>query len=224
MRNGRSGYTRRSDTRFNARVETPMSSPEIRPVIIEGPPIEARWDELWHLHFSDRLLYFMSPATDYAPSAHEAEWVEAAFAQGSAAPAVPHGLCGIRGLADLLSEAKTGAARSRDCGGAASARRGGSVGAKARDPEPCRAAGRRPLRGRRGRSRCDRPALGLWTAWARLSQCPSLLAEGRGPRRRSLVILGCDPGAKERDLSHSMSFAGSDIGCRGGAGAKGWAG
>jgi type VI secretion system protein ImpC len=34
--------------------------PEIRPVIIEGPPIVPPPDELSHLHFNDRLLYFMT--------------------------------------------------------------------------------------------------------------------------------------------------------------------
>ncbi len=38
-----------------------FSPPEIRPVILEGPPIVPPWEELSHLHFNDRLLYFMSP-------------------------------------------------------------------------------------------------------------------------------------------------------------------
>lgn len=38
-----------------------LSPPEIRPVILEGPPIVPPWRELSHLHFNDRLLYFMSP-------------------------------------------------------------------------------------------------------------------------------------------------------------------
>jgi hypothetical protein len=38
-----------------------LSPPEIRPVIVEGPPIVEPWEELAHLHFNDRLLYFMSP-------------------------------------------------------------------------------------------------------------------------------------------------------------------
>jgi len=38
-----------------------MAPPEIRPVIVEGPPIIEPWEELAHLHFNDRLLYFMSP-------------------------------------------------------------------------------------------------------------------------------------------------------------------
>jgi len=33
--------------------------PEIRPVPIEGPPLVPPPDELAHLHFNDRLLYFM---------------------------------------------------------------------------------------------------------------------------------------------------------------------
>ena len=39
-----------------------LSPPEIRPVILEGPPFEPPWDELSHLHFNDKLLYFMSTA------------------------------------------------------------------------------------------------------------------------------------------------------------------
>jgi len=38
-----------------------LSPPEIRPVIIEGPPIVEPWEELASLHFNDRLLYFMRP-------------------------------------------------------------------------------------------------------------------------------------------------------------------
>jgi hypothetical protein len=34
--------------------------PAIRPVIIEGPPVVPPWDDLAHLHFNDRVLYFMS--------------------------------------------------------------------------------------------------------------------------------------------------------------------
>jgi len=34
--------------------------PEIKPVIIEGPPIPQPPEELQHIHFSDCLLYFMS--------------------------------------------------------------------------------------------------------------------------------------------------------------------
>ena len=37
-----------------------LSPPEIRPVIIEGPPVVPPWDDLAHLHFDDRVLYFMS--------------------------------------------------------------------------------------------------------------------------------------------------------------------
>jgi hypothetical protein len=35
-----------------------LSLPEIRPVVLEGPPIVEPWEELAHLHFNDRLLYF----------------------------------------------------------------------------------------------------------------------------------------------------------------------
>jgi hypothetical protein len=34
--------------------------PAIRPVILEGPPVVPPWDDLAHLHFDDRVLYFMS--------------------------------------------------------------------------------------------------------------------------------------------------------------------
>ena len=37
-----------------------VSPPEIRPVIIEGPPVIPPWEDLAHLHFNDRVLYFMS--------------------------------------------------------------------------------------------------------------------------------------------------------------------
>jgi hypothetical protein len=37
-----------------------LAPPDIRPVILEGPPIVTPWAELEHLHFNDRLLYFMS--------------------------------------------------------------------------------------------------------------------------------------------------------------------
>ena len=36
-----------------------LAPPEIRPVILEGPPIVPPPPELSHLHFSDRLIYFM---------------------------------------------------------------------------------------------------------------------------------------------------------------------
>ena len=38
-----------------------LTPPEIRPVIIEGPPIVEPWEELAHLHFNDRLLYLLRP-------------------------------------------------------------------------------------------------------------------------------------------------------------------
>jgi tRNA A-37 threonylcarbamoyl transferase component Bud32 len=37
-----------------------LAEPEIKPVIIEGPPVIAPWAELAHLHFDERVLYFMS--------------------------------------------------------------------------------------------------------------------------------------------------------------------
>lgn len=36
-----------------------LAPPEIKPVIIEGPPVIEPWEELAHLHFNDRVLYFM---------------------------------------------------------------------------------------------------------------------------------------------------------------------
>ena len=37
-----------------------FAPPEIIPIILEGPPIVPPPPELEHLHFNDRLLYFMS--------------------------------------------------------------------------------------------------------------------------------------------------------------------
>jgi TIR domain len=37
-----------------------FAAPEIRPVIIEGPPIPPPWPELAHLHFSDSLVYLLA--------------------------------------------------------------------------------------------------------------------------------------------------------------------
>jgi hypothetical protein len=34
--------------------------PEIGPVLIEGPPVPRPWKELAHLHFNDRIIYFMN--------------------------------------------------------------------------------------------------------------------------------------------------------------------
>jgi serine/threonine protein kinase len=36
-----------------------LAEPEIKPVIIEGPPVIEPWAELAYLHFNDRVLYFM---------------------------------------------------------------------------------------------------------------------------------------------------------------------
>lgn len=43
-------------------------APAIRPVILEGPPIVEPWEELAHLHFNDRLVYFMRPPGDAVDS------------------------------------------------------------------------------------------------------------------------------------------------------------
>jgi hypothetical protein len=37
-----------------------LAPPEIRPVIIEGPPIVPPPDDLAHLHFNDKAIYFMT--------------------------------------------------------------------------------------------------------------------------------------------------------------------
>lgn len=37
-----------------------FAAPEIRPIIIEGPPVPLPPPELAHLHFNDRLVYFMA--------------------------------------------------------------------------------------------------------------------------------------------------------------------
>jgi hypothetical protein len=53
----------RKEVRYalDRRGEDELAPPEIRPVILEGPPIVEPWEELAHLHFNDRLLYFMQP-------------------------------------------------------------------------------------------------------------------------------------------------------------------
>jgi hypothetical protein len=53
----------RRETRYalDRRGKNELSPPEIRPVLLEGPPIVEPWEELAHLHFNDRLLYFMRP-------------------------------------------------------------------------------------------------------------------------------------------------------------------
>jgi hypothetical protein len=38
--------------------------PEIRPLIIEGPPVPLPWEELAHLHFNDRIIYLMHQTGD----------------------------------------------------------------------------------------------------------------------------------------------------------------
>lgn len=54
---------------INAKHGDELAPPEIRPVIIEGPPPVAPPPELAHLHFADPIVYFMLPADDSAPSA-----------------------------------------------------------------------------------------------------------------------------------------------------------
>jgi len=52
----------RKEVRYalNRRGDDELAPPEIRPIILEGPPIVEPWEELAHLHFNDRLLYFMN--------------------------------------------------------------------------------------------------------------------------------------------------------------------
>lgn len=40
-----------------------FAPPEIKPIILEGPPVPLPWKELAHLHFNDRLIYFMNRQT-----------------------------------------------------------------------------------------------------------------------------------------------------------------
>ena len=40
-----------------------FAPPEIRPIILEGPPVEPPWDELAHIHFNDRLVWFIGSDT-----------------------------------------------------------------------------------------------------------------------------------------------------------------
>lgn len=42
--------------------ESDPRPPQIRPVILEGPPAPPPWPELQHLHFNDPLLYFRAEA------------------------------------------------------------------------------------------------------------------------------------------------------------------
>ena len=37
-----------------------FATPEIRPVLLEGPPVPPPWPELAHLHFGDRFLYLLA--------------------------------------------------------------------------------------------------------------------------------------------------------------------
>jgi TIR domain len=56
----RSEWVRREVRHALARKrENDLRPPEIRPIVIEGPPIVEPWEELAHLHFNDRLLYFI---------------------------------------------------------------------------------------------------------------------------------------------------------------------
>jgi hypothetical protein len=44
---------------MNRRGEDEFAPPDTIPVILEGPPSPAPPPELKHLHFNDRLIYFM---------------------------------------------------------------------------------------------------------------------------------------------------------------------
>ncbi len=56
-----SGWVRREvDFAIACKAGDDFSPPEIRPVIIEGPPVVPPWEDLAHMHFNDRVLYFMN--------------------------------------------------------------------------------------------------------------------------------------------------------------------
>jgi hypothetical protein len=57
----KSGWVRKEvDFALACKAGDDLQPPEIRPVIIEGPPVITPWADLAHLHFDDRVLYFMS--------------------------------------------------------------------------------------------------------------------------------------------------------------------
>lgn len=45
---------------LHRKTEDDFSPPEIRPVLIEGPPIPEPWGELQHLHFNDAIMYLVA--------------------------------------------------------------------------------------------------------------------------------------------------------------------
>jgi TIR domain/RyR domain len=56
-----SEWVRREAARARERQgEDGTGPPEIRPVILEGPPVPEPWPELAHLHFNDRLTYLLA--------------------------------------------------------------------------------------------------------------------------------------------------------------------
>jgi hypothetical protein len=54
-----SSWVRREvDYALSCQEEAGNKGPDIRPVLIEGPPVPEPWDHLRHLHFNDKSLYF----------------------------------------------------------------------------------------------------------------------------------------------------------------------
>jgi len=45
-----------------------LAPPELRPVIIEGPPVPQPWPEVAHLHFGDRFVYLLAGLDDGGPA------------------------------------------------------------------------------------------------------------------------------------------------------------
>ena len=43
-----------------------FAPPEIRPIILEGPPVVPPWEELAHIHFNDRLVWLMASEAPHA--------------------------------------------------------------------------------------------------------------------------------------------------------------
>jgi tetratricopeptide (TPR) repeat protein len=50
---------RETDYALMRKGDDPFAPPEIRPIIIEGPPVVRPWEELSDLHFNDRLIYVL---------------------------------------------------------------------------------------------------------------------------------------------------------------------
>jgi hypothetical protein len=58
----RSKWVRKEvDYAISRRQGDDFAPPDIRPVIIEGPPVPRPWRELAYLHFNDLKIYLMEP-------------------------------------------------------------------------------------------------------------------------------------------------------------------